>query len=271
MEGDIKNTNQLKDHIEDLITRNKYFEARRELSIYSYIPLNPDLLLLKIKSLKDTKETIIEEILNLLIQMEESPKTFCKMFEHYSKNKMKKETYFYKNKLFASFKGSVEDYCAHGDGYMILGDKEKARGEYQKALELDPVFIKALESLMDTFTLNEEKPDRISYAQKILDKCPYHHNALKTMIDYFVHDNQVQEALDKIDVIKRECNPAKYVLYLEGYCYFLKEDYLTARSIFFKIRTGKCITFKLDLNIGLSYLRERMYKKVDPPKRGNND
>lgn len=194
MEGDIVDASQLKDRIENLITRNKYFEARRELSKYSHIPLDTDLLLLKIESFKDASAKTIDKLFESLISPEKSPKTFSKMPAHCSKRNKTAKINEYKTMLFPSCKTSAEDCCTHADGYLVLGQTEKAREHYEKALEADPEYIKALEDLMDSFTSKQERPSKRDYAQKILDLCPHHHDALEALIDYLAHDNQVEEA-----------------------------------------------------------------------------
>ena len=249
--------------ISNLLQKNKLYEARKLLNLTQEYKNDKHIILFKIETLRGENPSILENLLNELLKLEESPWVLYQNFKFHQNQKNIKQTHIFKTKILSTIKESALDHCAHGFTYLLQGQKPKAETDFKEALEKDPTCIKAMLGLLKVYSDPEEKQEKLQWVKRVLEISPFNHDGLVGLLQIYMLNEEYDRALDTIGILKKECSPSKYVLYSEGRCYFCKGDYLKARDIFFSVRSAKCIGYNLDLQIGLTYLNDQLYKKVE--------
>lgn len=113
-------------------------------------------------------------------------------------------------------KESSCDFCAHGQGYLLLKEPEKAKTEFESALMKNPFNVDAMMGLSMIYSQQKNSELEQKWVERALDQCPFLHSGLVTLARIHLQHQEFDEALKTIEVLKEKCNPSSFALYLEG-------------------------------------------------------
>lgn len=245
-----------------MMRSNRLDEVKQSLQSNRQFQASPDALLMEAQALRRGNPAHAESLLKRALQARTDSWTVFKMFEFYNSQKNTEQSHRFRSQLLSSIKQTARDFCAHGLAYLVLGDSQKAEAEFESALDKDPHCVDAIMGMAKVCADRNDPDGQLTWAQKALAECPHLHDALTTIAEVQIRAADYDKALETIQTLKSRCNPSAYASYLEGQCYNSKGEHLKARTLYFSIRTGKCIGANLDLQIGLTYLQEGLFKKV---------
>jgi len=249
--------------ISNLIEQNKYYKARNLLNKNQEFKDDPAIILLKIESLQGKNPSMLLNLLEQLLKKDQSPWTLYQILKFYYDQKNIKKIQKIVKKIFPSAKESAMDYCAFGYTYLTQGNKAKAKEEFEQAHERDKKLIKPMIGLVEVFSDPKDQNNKLEWVNKILEISPNNYIGLVSLLDICILNKEYNIALEQVDKIKKECKSSKFVLYCEGLCYYKQKEFKKARDTFFSARSGRFDEYNVDMCIGLTYLKENQYKKVN--------
>ena len=262
MDSQTNNKTEIFEQITNLIHRNKLYEARELLKSHEKLKTSPEALLLRVDAIQSENTDFVQQLLEKTLKTRESAWVLYKAYDFFKSHKNIKKTRYYKNKLQSTLIQSVRDDCAYGLLFVSLEKYEKAELQFKEALKKDPRNVMPLMRLAQVSAIKKNKKNEEKWLNKVLDICPFHHDALLSSTRIDIQNENFKQALEKIKIIKIECQASPMAIFCEAQCYQHQKQFVRARNIYHSLLGRICPKINIELEIGKNYLAEGLFKKV---------